>query len=190
MLYTLYYILYYIHYTIYHILHWQTKCLSGILISSTDRQNVCQAMNFVHWQTKCLSGNEFRPLTDKMSVTYLKFIHWQTKHLSKIRVHGWALVLLTDISSVSDTEKSKNLRTKLQIHWLTDPILSSKSSPRAFCMHWQTFILSINEFKLTDRRKVCQWWAKSEEQWAKSEGTEVWRYTWALNRRYIYEVSI
>ena len=64
-------------------------------ISFTDRQNVCQAMNFVHWQTKCLSGNEFRPLTDKMSVSILNsftdrqnvcqamnFVHWQTKSLS------------------------------------------------------------------------------------------------------------
>ena len=58
-------------------------------ISFTDRQNVCQAMNFVHWQTKCLSRilNSF---TDRRNVcqepTYLigRSCCWQTFRLSVI----------------------------------------------------------------------------------------------------------
>ena len=167
--------------------HWQTKCLSGnefrpltdkmsvsILNSFTDRQNVCQAMNFVHWQTKCLSGNEFRPLTDKMSVTYLKFIHWQTKRLCEPGVNDWALVLLTDISSVSDTEKSKNLRkiTKF-IDWQT-PVCQCDDLREDFACTDRHFICqSMNLSSLTEEKSVSnEQRVKSNEQRVKEQWCE------------------
>ena len=50
--------------------------------------------------------NEFRPLTDETSV-------YHRRSLDRAFL---SFLLLTDISSVSDTEKSKNLRKNHQIH--------------------------------------------------------------------------
>ena len=132
-------------------------------------------MNFVHWQTKCLSGNEFRPLTDKMSVTYLKFIHWQTKHLSETNLSDWCVVVLTDISSVSDTEKSKKLRktTTKFIDWQTPFCHPSHLREHFACTDRHFICQSMNLSSLTEEMSVSnEQRVKSNEQRSEEQRCE------------------
>ena len=131
------------HAFISNFVHWQTKCLSGNELR--------------HWQTKCLSGNEFRSLTDKKSVSELKFIDWQMKCLS---VHAKSSRRSSHWQN--GVCQSMNLVIFSQIFWffgITDRrnVCQQHTHSIRHFGSWQTFRLSVNEFKIRDRHFVCQW---------------------------------
>mgnify|MGYP003713469199 CR=1 FL=1 len=137
-----------------NIVHWQTKSLSVHENDVPDRQNVCQTTNYIHWQTKCLSSlhKKLYWQTKCLSVNYKSYknlaidIQKVCQRSKKAAQGGWRILLLTYILSVSDTEKPKKSRKKPKNQWLTDFCLSVQRLPQAFCLHWQTFCLSINDF--------------------------------------------
>ena len=156
--------------------HWQKKCLSGnefrpltnkmsvrlmrFFHWQTNHLSVLNVLVDAHWQTKCLSGIVVFPLTDEMSVNRNPMVNefrpltdeTSVYHRRSLDRAFLSFLLLTDISSVSETKNNKIWSKTNTVINIDRPHSVTELEVR---LHWQTvFCQSMNLSSLTEEMSV------------------------------------